>query len=77
MTRTNIVFIAILFLILTACKKSDKELEMEQISSAVKDLTLNPKITWLVLLPNLGCKGCIQEGEAFMKESIKNKDVFL
>ncbi|MBW7941605.1 MAG: hypothetical protein H3C64_04220 [Candidatus Kuenenia stuttgartiensis] len=31
---------------------------------------------WVVILPGLGCPGCIQEGEAFMQQFIDSTKVF-
>ncbi len=67
------------FLVIALCfscaKKTEKEIETDYISSLAKTLPLNNNIEWLVILPGLGCHGCIQEGEGFMKNNIRNKKI--
>lgn len=64
-----------LFLFLS-CKKTDKERETESIKDGMEQLKLSEKTDWLVILPGLGCTGCIQEGEAFVKDNIANPKIF-
>lgn len=71
----TILSLLCLFLFLS-CKKTDKERETLSISNAMEQLKLNEKPTWVVILPGLGCTGCIQEGEAFVKNNITNPRIF-
>jgi hypothetical protein len=64
-----------LFLFLS-CKKTDKERETQSINAGIEQLKLGNNINWLIILPNMGCTGCIQEGEAFMKDNITNAKIF-
>jgi hypothetical protein len=65
----------IVFASFFSCKKSNKEIETFYLNSAVKQLSVNNTYKWAVILPGLGCNGCIQEGEAFMKEFVSNPDI--
>lgn len=57
-------------------KKSEKEIEHECLTEAIQKVEGCDSIKWIVILPGLGCNGCIQEGEAFMKENIENREIF-
>ncbi len=65
----------LLLTIYSACKKTPKEIETEGLTDAVDQMKINKDYQWIVVLPGLGCHGCIQEAETFMKENIKNKDI--
>jgi hypothetical protein len=56
-------------------KKSQHEIESDYFQSLVAQLHLKDEIKYLVILPGLGCHGCIQEGEAFMKEYVDDKNI--
>ena len=56
--------------------KDEKEIESDYLSSFINDMHTPKNIKWLVILPGMGCHGCIQEGEQFMKDNIKNKKIF-
>lgn len=58
-----------------SCKKENKEIEHDYLETAIDKLNVNNDIKWMVILPGLGCPGCIQEGETFVKENIKNKSI--
>lgn len=65
----------ILCCITNSCKKSIHETESENLTTAMAKLNVNKQTKWMVVLPGLGCHGCIQEGEAFMKKYVKNTDI--
>lgn len=68
------LFLAIIFMV--GCKKSEKETESERILNAIEKTNIATNTyKWIVILPGLGCGGCIQEGELFMKEYINNKEI--
>ena len=76
--RQHLLTLSIIFTILTinlSCNKSLKEVENEYLTSIVVKLKIGNNIKWVVVLPGLGCHGCIQEGEAFMKDYINNKEI--
>lgn len=68
------IFIVILFLS-AACKKTEKGIEEEYLTSAIEKIELDNNTNWIVVLPGLGCPGCIQVAEAFMKDNIDNKEI--
>jgi hypothetical protein len=55
--------------------KTDKEIEAESINQGIKKIDINKNADWLVILPGLGCRGCIQEGEAFMRDYIDSPKI--
>lgn len=68
-----IVLLTILFI--ASCKESGKDLEVNYLKSQLNKIKIDKNINWIVILPGLGCHGCIQEGEAFMQEYIENKQI--
>lgn len=58
-----------------SCKKSEKEIETEHLSKAVEQAWVDSDYRWIVVLPGMGCHGCIQEGEAFMRDNIENNSI--
>ena len=78
MRKLSIILIASLMLL--ACfschKKSDKEIETDHLTEFIKKLSVKDNVKWIVILPGLGCPGCIQEGEQFMKDNITDKNVY-
>lgn len=65
-----------LLFILISCRKSQKEIEFDYINDKVESLKFGSNIKWIVILPGLGCNGCIQEGEEFMRKNV-NQDQIL
>jgi len=59
-----------------SCKKSAHEIETQNLSSAISKVNIANHSKWIVILPGLGCHGCIQEGEDFVKKYIQNKSIF-
>jgi hypothetical protein len=59
----------------SSCKTSVKESESAFLTNAISKIKSEDNFKWIVILPGLGCEGCIQEGEAFMKKYITNTDV--
>jgi hypothetical protein len=58
-----------------SCKNSVKNIERAFLKDAFSKIKLDGTLKWLVILPGLGCDGCIQEGEVFMKRYIENRNV--
>lgn len=79
--KRNIIGLTLLFIIISglpfSCKTGNTELEREHIESVLGNLNVSEGIKWVVVLPGLGCHGCIQEGEAFLREHIVNEKIFL
>lgn len=60
-----------------SCKKGEPELEQDHIISVMDNFDLPSNTEWMVILPGLGCTGCIQEGEYFVKENASNPKTFI
>lgn len=72
----KLTILGLIFTILvTSCKRTEKDLELEHIVSTIEAMDFPGSIKWVVILPGLGCHGCIQEGEAFMKDYIDTKEI--
>lgn len=69
-------FVTILFLLtITSCSKKQEEIEFDFLYQKIENFDVKENIKWIVVLPGLGCKGCIQEGEEFMRSNIAEKQV--
>lgn len=73
--QTYSILLLAFLLVLSSCKQNDKDVELTYIATSITKIKVAPSYKWLVILPGLGCHGCIQEGEAFMQEHIENKDI--
>ncbi len=62
-------------LFLTSCKEDIKDVEINFIGTLIKEINVDLGYKWIVILPGLGCEGCIQEGEVFMKDFINDKNI--
>lgn len=71
----NLAVCLVLCSSISCSKKSQHEVELDYFKSLVKELHLKEGIKYIVILPGLGCNGCIQEGEVFMKEFVNNKNI--
>jgi len=75
MKKKYLIIISV-FLVLTSCKKTTKDIERTYLVSWLEESNIDSsKFNWIVILPGLGCSGCIQEGEEFMKNSIENSQI--
>jgi hypothetical protein len=74
--KKHLYILLTIICVLNSCKKSTKEIESSYLSSAISNLNIDNRIKWIVVLPGLGCNGCIQEAEAFMRDNIELRDVF-
>ncbi len=68
--------VLIFFLSVYSCKKDEKAFEKEYINNLIDKLSFNEDTKWLVILPGLGCQGCIQEGEVFIRDYVNNKEIY-
>jgi hypothetical protein len=68
-------FIILVFCITASCAKSPEKREHTYLIHAVEQINVAPNYQWMVILPGMGCHGCIQEGEFFMKKYVGNQDV--
>lgn len=71
------IIIALAFVMsLQSCKKSNAEIEKEEIQLYANDNDEKVKdYQFMVILPGMGCQGCIQEAEVFMKNYVANKKI--
>lgn len=65
----------IILFIISSCKKSTKEIETACLRTAIEKLKVDDHTKWIVVLPGLGCQGCIQEAEVFMRDYVINSDI--
>lgn len=73
--QKKIIYVALLISVLSSCVKSDEKKELEFFSEEIQNLALENTYDWIVILPSLGCKGCIQEAELFMQNNVNNKKI--
>jgi hypothetical protein len=66
------------FLFVVSCSNNKKnvsqDIEKEKLLLAIESIKID-SFQWIVILPGLGCHGCIQEAELFMKEYIENEQI--
>lgn len=60
---------------LVCCKENTEKKEKEFLTQGVEQLKLGEQYDWIIVLPGVGCHGCIQEGEFFMKQHVSNKKI--
>ena len=65
----------VLISIYISCDKNGTKVEIKHLKTAIEYLDIDDSINWIVILPELGCTGCIREAEMFMKENIENKEI--
>ncbi len=58
-----------------SCQKSERQIESEFLKNAFINANLDDNVHWIVILPGLGCHGCIQVAEAFMRDHIEYRDI--
>jgi len=63
--------------LLFSCKMSEMDIEREHIRAMLENENISKKAKWIVILPGLGCHGCIKEGEMFLVEQINNDEIFI
>lgn len=75
--KTHILIIGTLFLsiYLISCKGNINDVEKDFLANAVVQLNIDKQYDWIVVLPGVGCHGCIQEGEFFMKNNCSNAKI--
>ncbi len=72
---TPLLLMAIVFCIMPSCQEKNND-EKEFISAAIANqgIVLND-YKYVVIIPGIGCHGCIQESEYFLKQNINNKNI--
>jgi hypothetical protein len=72
----TIIWIAVIFLFAISCNnKSPEKTELDILTHAIEQIQADGQYQWVVILPGMGCHGCIQEGEFFMKDYITNRQI--
>ena len=72
----KVIFITIVILLTSgSCQKSSHNIEKRYLIEAIEQTDIGDNMRWIVVLPGLGCTGCIQEAEAFMKDNIENGEI--
>jgi hypothetical protein len=72
------IYIGILIgfiVMVSSCHKSPEKVERNFLSKAIERIDENHNSQWIVVLPGLGCHGCIQEAEVFMQQYITDRRV--
>ena len=67
-------FFALLILI-AGCQRNTGKREIVIYKKAIEQIKIDNKYQWIVVLPGLGCHGCIQEAEVFMKNNIDEERI--
>ena len=64
-------------ILLASCKENAASSERVSLTSALDALKIDTQLyDWIVVLPGLGCHGCIQDGEYFMQQNVENPKIF-
>lgn len=72
----TVLLIGVFFLLLcSSCKDRKKEIEEKKIVEILADLNVDSKHDWVVLLPGMGCHGCIVGGEYFMQQHASDERI--
>lgn len=71
----TVFYLFIFLLYLTACGNSTEEIEKNHLSKSIAQIEVGDQYKWLVILPGVGCHGCIQDAEYFMKKNVANKKI--
>ena len=73
--KNYLKILLILLILLTACKANTEEKEKDFYNNAILEAKIDANYQWIVIMPGLGCNGCIQEAEAFMREYVKDERI--
>ena len=74
--KRNIILCCLMLAVFTiSCKQTEVNKEDTVIEDGIKEIKLKPGYNWLVIMPGLGCRGCIQEAEAFMRDYIDKPNI--
>jgi hypothetical protein len=71
----NICLLLIISLSISCGRKEQKEIESDYLTSFLETIPIKDNTKWVIVLPGLGCHGCIQEAEIFMKDNVENKNI--
>lgn len=71
----TIYLLLLLIPLFLGCKDKPEEVEHEYLVDMVAQIGVDPQYKWLVILPGLGCHGCIVEAELFMKNHVDDSRI--
>jgi hypothetical protein len=75
MKKTMVSILIGFTVIVSSCHKSPKKIERDFLNKAIERIEMNHEYQWIVILPGLGCHGCIQEAEVFMQQYITDRRI--
>lgn len=73
--KKNITALFVLLTLLLSCQKNPEKIERECLIQAIEHIGVSPRYQWVIVLPGLGCHGCIQETEYFMKTHLDDERI--
>jgi len=73
--KNFIGFVCIVLILTVGCKQNQSKREVETYRKAFEQIIVDSRYQWIVVLPGLGCNGCIQEAEVFMKNHIDDERI--
>jgi len=68
-------FLPAFLILMVSCQQNTEKREKDVFTKAIEQLKIDSKYQWLVVLPGLGCHGCIQVGEDFMQNNIEDERI--
>ena len=72
----NIIrLVGLLIILITGCQQNSSKREIEIYKKAIEETKVDSQYQWIVVLPGLGCHGCIQEAESFMQSHIEDERI--
>lgn len=63
------------FLFLQSCRDNREKLEQKKIVELLSDLNVDNNYDWVIILPGMGCHGCIIGGEYFMQQHASDERI--
>jgi len=70
-----ISIICVILVIIIGCQQNQGKREIAAYNEAIEQIKVDSRYQWIVVLPGLGCNGCIQEAEVFMKNHIDDERI--
>lgn len=75
MNKIILIIGAFFWLLCNSCCDSEKNVEEKKIAEMLSVLNVASKYDWVVILPGMGCHGCIVEGEYFMQQHVSDERI--
>ena len=74
MKKLSFYFLVLCTLLCSSCNK-ERQQEIDYINHVLSEHPELSDYNWLVIIPGVGCNGCIQEGEYFLKKHVSDKTI--